>query len=138
MKAIRIVDAEGPNPAYNKKAATEAKLKGKAYEVPKTVTHKAGDTVDDPDCWILCVVPVPLCKPSDDECKAKVEKYLSHPARKAQIAKLKKMASPAVFKTLPKGMQQYVTTVAAKWLDAKEQPPEVASKDADTKPSPKK
>lgn len=136
MKAIRLVDAVGPNPAYDKAEAKAAKQRGENYDMPADITHKAGDIVDDPDCWILCVLPKPLCKPEDDQCKKKVHDYLSHPSRKTQLAKLKQMASPAVFQKLPKSMQSYVKTVAAKWLDSSEQPlPAAGEKDS---PSPKK
>ena len=122
MKAIRIVDALGPNPAFDKAAAKAAKAKGEKYPISPDVTYRAGEVIEDPDCWILCVLATPVCRPEDDECKEKVNAYLNHPSRKSELAKLKRMASPSVFKDLPKGLQEYVNVVAKKWLPANEQP----------------
>lgn len=131
MKAIRIVDAVGPNPAYDKAAAKAAKAKGEKYPISADVTYKAGEVVEDPHCWILCVLATPVCRPEDDDCKAKVDAYLKHPSRKSEMEKLKRMASPSVFKDLPNGLQEYVTVVAKKWLKPSEQP--AALKTDDTK-----
>ena len=115
MKASRIVDCHGLNPGYDHREKLRVEAAGGQYSIDKQIHYKAGTINEHPDVWRLCCLPKPLCRPLDDECKAKVEEFLSHPARKSHLAKLKRLASPEVFEKLPKGMQDYVRAISEKW-----------------------
>lgn len=119
MKAIRLIDCVGPNPAYSRDTARAARRQGVSYDVSPHIEHAAGTYSEHPDCWILCCQPEPKMAPDDDECRDKVDKFLNHPSRKAQLARLKELSKPEVLKQLPQGLQGYVKAVSTKWLDKK-------------------
>ena len=123
MKATRIVDCRGPNPGYDANAKKAAEANGETYGVPEHIQYKAGSVNEHPDVWMLCVMEPPKCTPLDDDCRKIVEKYFNDPHRKAELAKLKSLCVPEVFRTLPKGLQDYVRVVAPKWLKDVELPP---------------
>lgn len=115
MKATRLVVCYGPNPAFDKAAAAIAKARGEKYGMPADIRYEAGTINEHPDVWVLCVLSTPTHAPADAECHAKVAAYLNHPARAAQLAKLKRMAEPEVYKHLSEGMKSYVDGVLKKW-----------------------
>lgn len=117
MKAIRLVAQTGTHPAYNRKAARAAKAAGQSYHIQPTITYDAGTECDHPHCWIHCCTPQPTMAPADDECANKVHEFLNHPRRKAQLRRLKNMASPALFAKLPEDLKTYVKTLSEKWAD---------------------
>lgn len=116
MKAIRLVVCYGPNPAFDKDAAAIARANGEAYDVPADIKYEPGTINEHPDAWILCVMAKPLCAPADEACRVKVRKYLNHPARAKQMARLKQMATPQVYQQLPDSLKKFVDEVGPKWL----------------------
>lgn len=116
MKAVYLKDSVGPNPAFSRKAARAAKRRKEKYDVPATIEIKAGTENEHPDCWILCCLPEPVCRPADGDCHERVTAFLESPERKAQLARIKQMAQPAVFEKLPKELQEYVKAIHEKWF----------------------
>jgi hypothetical protein len=114
MKAILLQPMTGPNPGYVIEDARAAKAAGEPY-VSDEIEFPEGTVIDHPLCWVHCCRPDPVMAPHDDECKAKVHAYLSHPRRKALLAQLKHMSTPAVFEKLPRGLKNFVQSMAKKW-----------------------
>lgn len=115
MKARRIKETRTFNPAWDAKKHHAAKRSGKAYEIPMLITFPVGTIQEGSDCVLQCCLPDPTMIPADEECHAAVVAFLTHPGRKKQMAKLKKMLIPQIFDKLPKGLQDYVKSVNAKW-----------------------
>jgi hypothetical protein len=115
MKATRLVALIGPHPAYNRTAARAAKAAGKEYTIEPTITYPAGSVCEHPHSWIHCCTAQPTMAPADDECRVRVHYFLNHPRRRAQLTRLKSMASPEVFAKLPQDLQHYVATLRDKW-----------------------
>jgi len=90
MKAIRLRDAKCRNPAYDRRKSARRVLEG-GEPIPHTLECKAGEEVDTPDAWKLCLGADPLLAPADDECRAAVLKVLNSPGRKAELENLKLM-----------------------------------------------
>lgn len=65
-KLIRY-DCVTPNPAWSAKKAMQAKVKGRAYSVPKTLPLKFGTVVDHPDAYLL--VQMGQAIPEDEACR---------------------------------------------------------------------
>ena len=118
MKARRIRETTGLNPAFVARSYWAAKRAGKEYDIDIETTYKVGTIAEGPGVLVQCALAEPTMVPADEECHAAVKKFLEHPARKAQFAKLKAMADPAVFDKLPKGLQDYVRAVSDKWKDS--------------------
>jgi len=114
MKATLLQPMSGPNPAYVIEEARIAQAAGKPYIEP-VIEFAEGTLVDHPLCWVHCCRPIPVMAPADAECRAKVDAYLNHPGRKALLAQLKHMATPAVFEKLPSGLKTFVQSMSEKW-----------------------
>lgn len=115
MKAIVLTELTGPNPAYSRRAAVRARKRGEEYSIPKIVVHKVGDEIDHPDVHIHCCTSPPKCRPADDECTQAVHRFFNDPKRKRRLAQLKRMAQPAVLRTLPKDLREYVAMAMPKY-----------------------
>lgn len=81
MKAIRTVDGLAVNPVFSSAERRRARVEGTPYDVPEFITMPAGQEIDCPDCWRLCVKG--LAVPNDDECRAKFFEVVGDPGRKA-------------------------------------------------------
>lgn len=137
MKAIVLTELTAPNPAFNRREARAAKRRGEKYPIPRTVTLQPGDEIDHPDVHIHCCTSPPKCRPSDAECTQAVHRFFNSPKRKARLLQLKQMAAPAVLKTLPKELQEYVAMALPKYADELqqlEQPADVINSAGDTIP----
>lgn len=66
MKARLIRDTSRPNPAYDKRAAHEARKAGQKYSVPQETPVPKGTEIDHPDAWWL--VKMGMALPLDAEC----------------------------------------------------------------------
>ena len=115
MKARRITDTRGFNPAFNVKAFHAAARQGKEYPIAQLVTYPAGSIAEGSGVVLQCTLPQPTMVPADEECHAAVVAYLTHPARRDAMDRLKKMKVPEVFNQLPKGLQDYVRSINEKW-----------------------
>lgn len=99
MKAVRIKDAEIVNPLYSAEAHREARRAGQSYLTPRFLKQPAGQVVDDPDCWMQCVLGT--MAPADDECRKAVESHLGSARRKQLIEKIKALRAADGVNRLP-------------------------------------
>ena len=113
MKAVRIRETRGLNPAFSPRGYYRALKEGREYEFNLEVTYSEGSIAEGPEVVVQCLLPEPTMIPADEECHAAVSKRLN--AMKDRLAKLKKMAAPEVLKTLPPGLQKYVRVLSEKW-----------------------
>ena len=118
MKAIRIAETTGFNPAFNARSYWAAKRAGKTYEIPHDITYPVGSYAEGRGVLVQCTLPDPTMVPADEECHAAVLKYLTSEAVRDRFEKLNQMAAPEVFEKLPQGLQQYVRIVNNKWKDS--------------------
>ncbi len=118
MKAERIKETTGMNPAFVPRSYHRAKAAGEVYEIPPEITYPVGSIADGRGVLIQCVLPEPTMVPADAECHAAVREYLESPGLRRQFEKLQQMGAPEVFDTLPKGLQKYVRAVLDKWQDS--------------------
>lgn len=90
MKARTIVETEGPNPEFSHAAYHAACAAGTVYPVPHTLRYPPGRELDDRQAWILCIPghanAKPVAEPADDECRAKVERWMTQ--RRARLGVL--------------------------------------------------
>lgn len=113
MKAVRIKEMTGMNPAFSVRDYYRAQRAGREYEIPLEVTYKEGSVVEGPEVVIQCVLPNPTMIPADKECHDAVMKRLGK--MKARLEKLRKLAAPEVLEGLPSGLQKYVRVLSEKW-----------------------
>lgn len=86
MRAILIIDSEGPNPYFNPRVPT------KRITNWPSVVHPAGTILVGDNCWIHCVPDhrdVIRAVPDDDEC---AERVVQHDARMAPMLAARKRA----------------------------------------------
>lgn len=115
MKATRLVEMSGINPAFNPDLHRAALRGGEPYSVPAEITYPAGSTAEGDDVFVHCTCPEPTMVPADEECHERVVRYFSSDKVKDRLQKLQKMATPEVFKHLTPELQHYVRVVSEKW-----------------------
>lgn len=128
MKATRLKPGQMVNPYYSAEVKRAAKSRGEAYDIPAFLNLPVGETVDDPDCWKLCVGEDPVMKPADDECREKVLSVMSEPKRIAFLRNLQRQNQSEVRKQMPKGQIEWLDSMLETYgaeidkLDAKPAP----------------
>lgn len=99
MQAVLLTDQETVNPIY---------LASKDRSGIKPIlVIPAGEVIEDPDCWRLCVIGA--ASPHDDECRARALKFTGNPARIALLGKIRALIAA-------EGVQQ-LDAKTKKWLD---------------------
>lgn len=83
MKCVLMVECETTNPLYL--SLPKAERKG----ITPIVKLPAGEVIDHPDAWRLCVIG--KASPHDDECRERVLRHMGNPARVALLAKIRAM-----------------------------------------------
>jgi hypothetical protein len=128
MKAKRLVDGKIVNPFFSYEKRKEARAKGQPYDVQKFLICPAGEVVDDPDCWTLCIGDDAVMVPVDEECRQAVLNAMTEPKRVAFLRNLQRQNTPEMRKQMGKGQLE--------WLDEmlKSYGGEVAA--LDSKPAP--
>lgn len=111
MKAKRLVPGQIVNPFYSNQAKADARAAGLPYDVAPFLTLPAGEIVDDPDCWKLCLGESPVMKPHDDECKDKVLEVMGSEKRTAFLRRLKSMSHPDVKKQMGKSQVEWLESM---------------------------
>jgi len=118
MLAIRIKETVEFNPAFSPKASARAKMAREEYNIPCLIRFPIGSEASGDGVVIQCILPQPTMRPADGECHKAVTEYLSHPARREHLKKIKRMAQPEILATLPSGLQRYITSVNNKWEES--------------------
>ncbi len=118
MKAIRIKETTGFNPAFSAKEASRARHAKTEYNIPCILKYEVGTEATGDGIVVQCILPQPTMRPADKECHEAVVQYLSHPARREHMEKLQRMSEPTVLNSLPAGLRKYVESVNAKWADS--------------------
>ena len=125
MKAKRLVEGQIVNQFFSHEKRREARSKGQRYDVKQFLTFPAGDIVDDPDCWKLCIGDNAVMVPFDDECRQTVLKAMSEPKRMAFLRNIKRQNTPELRKQMSKGHLEWLEDmlesygIEAENLDAK-------------------
>jgi hypothetical protein len=99
VKAKLLTDAEMVNPAY------EVAIDKTGIE-PR-ITVPAGETIDNPDAWMLCSIGT--AAPEDDECSARLIQEMGDPARKRLLEQVRRLRAAS-------GVQQ-LDGKSKKWLE---------------------
>ena len=99
MKAKLISNEEMVNPLYL--AASDR------TGIQPRLTLPAGQIIDDPQAWVLCVVGKAV--PADDECRSRVAQHLGDGKRKAMLSNVRKLRAANGVKQLDKN--------TLKWLE---------------------
>lgn len=110
MKAKRLVPGQIVNPHFSHSKRREAIEQGQPYDVVPFLNLPAGEIVDDPDCWKLCIGDETVMAPADEECRQAVLNALGSPRRKTFIDNLRRQNHPEVRKQMSKGQLE--------WLDS--------------------
>lgn len=108
MKAKRLVDGQIVNPFFSHEKRREAKASGQPYDVSPFLVLKAGEVVEDPDVWKLCLGANPVMAPVDDECKSAVLAAMSDPKRQQFLRQLKRMDAADVRKQMNKSQLEWI------------------------------
>ncbi len=119
MKAIRIKEMTGQNPAFNPKLYFAALAADEAYDVPPEITYPVGSITEGRSGLRCCLMPEPTAVPFDDECRAAVLERLESPSVKNRMEQIRKMAQPSVFEKLPISDQARVKSIVDKWDGSK-------------------
>ncbi len=117
MKAKLLNNEEMVNPVYLETPANERRGVAQVIPIP------AGEVIDSPDAWMLCVVGKAV--PADDECKARYDKYLGDPRRKQLLEQVKRLRAANGVKALDKKTLkwlEYMEATYATELGLKESP----------------
>ena len=110
MKAKRLAPGQMVNPFFSNDAKRAAKDRGETYDVVPFLTLPAGEIVDDPECWKLCIGDRPVMTPADDECRQKVLDAMGSDKRQAFLRNLARQNQPEVRKQMGKSQLE--------WLDS--------------------
>jgi hypothetical protein len=132
MKAKTLAESQMVNPEYSSAEHEAARMRGDVYAVAQFLTIPAGELVDDPECWRLCVGSSPHMTPADDECKAKVLAVMEDPQRVAFLQKIKRLGQPTVRKQLKKKGLEWLKAMEEAYKDEL-----AAMEPADVKPKQK-
>jgi len=111
MKAKRLVDGKIVNPFFSYDKRKEARAKGQPYDVKPFLTVPAGEVVDDPDCWKLCVGENAVMVPVDDECKQAVLNAMNDTKRVAFLRNLQRQNHPDVRKQMGRSQVEWLDTM---------------------------
>jgi hypothetical protein len=87
MKCIRTVPGRAINPLFSRDEKNRVEAAGDMYDSLEFLDLPAGQVVDNPDAWKLCVLGKAL--PEDEACRKKVMAYLTAPKREAIVADIK-------------------------------------------------
>lgn len=110
MKAKRVVSGQMVNPFFSNDERRKAKERDEVYDVVPFLTLPAGEIVDDPDCWKLCLGDRAVMTPADDECRDKVLAAMGSEKRLAFLRNLARQNQPEVRKQMGKSQLE--------WLDS--------------------
>jgi len=94
MRAILIIDCEGPNPHFDPK-------REEGPDNLQTIVIPAGAAISGRMAWIHCVpdfCDVVRARPDDDECQAAVDRHLNR-VNKVLAARSAQQAASAAFTT---------------------------------------
>lgn len=108
MKAKRLVPGQIVNPFFSNDAKRTAKERGEVYDVVPFLTLPAGEIVDDPDCWKLCLGDKAVMTPADDECRDKVLAAMGSEKRQAFLRNLARQNKPEVRKQMGKSQLEWL------------------------------
>lgn len=108
MRAKRRVPGQIANPHFSSQAQQEASMAGKPYDTVPFLTLPAGEIVDDPDCWRLCLDTDAPLVPYDDECRQAVLAAMNSKTRKAFLDNLRRQNHPEVRKQMSKGQIEWL------------------------------
>lgn len=115
MKAVRIKETVGRNPAFNQRDYYRAQREGREYEVELFITYAVGSVAQGRDVVIQCTLPDPTMVPADEECHATVLARLHTPGMRDRLEKLEVMSTPEVFEKLTPALKKYVQVLSDKW-----------------------
>ena len=108
MKAEYIKPARGANPLYSSKSKRAATKSGQEYLIDPYVEIPVGYIEEGPLVWSHCVPghlnAPPICKPADDECKARVQKWMEI-ERPKKIESIRQMLHPNNYSKMSKKQQ---------------------------------
>ncbi|TWT57254.1 hypothetical protein KOR42_06120 [Thalassoglobus neptunius] len=111
MKARYIREAKAINPLYDVREHRRAKAEGRDYDVDQLITIPIGFEEEGPQCWAHCCPGYkgepPVCEPADDECRARVQKWMEV-ERPMQLDRIRQAAHPANLKKMKPKEQQHI------------------------------
>lgn len=108
MKAKRLVEGEIVNPFFSHEKRREAISKGQPYDVKPFLKLPAGEIVDDPNCWRLCVGDNAVMVPVDDECRQAVLNAMQEPKRLAFLRNLARQNTPEIRRQMGKAQLEWI------------------------------
>lgn len=113
MKAKRLFPAEMRNQYFSFERRREALAAGQPYDVQPFLILPAGEVVDDPDCWKLCIGDDAVMVPVDDECRAAVLAAMSAPKRLAFLRNIQLQNKPEIRKQATRGHLEWIDEMMA-------------------------
>lgn len=111
MKAEYIRPAKAVNPLFSNKEKRKAKEAGEEYGIEPYIEIPVGYVEEGKFCWTHCVPghlnEPAVCKPVDDECKARVQKWMDV-ERPREIESIRQMLHPSNYSKMSKKQQGHL------------------------------
>lgn len=111
MKAEYITTARAVNPLYSSKDKRAAKETGKEYAINPYIEIPVGYVEEGPLVWTHCVPghlnAPPVCKPIDNECRDRVQKWMKV-ERPKELESIRQMLHPSNYSKMSKKQQGHL------------------------------
>lgn len=118
MKAELIKEGRAVNPAYDSREHRQCKKRGEKYGIPMYLTLPVGFQMDDPLCWCHCCPghkgAPPIAKPTDDECRRKVDDWMTR-ERPKRLEQIRQMARPENLRKMKTREREQIKDLAASY-----------------------
>ena len=113
MQAIRTVEQDGHNPAFDARAYALARVGGPDYDEQPTIVYPVGSIIEGRAALRACLQRNPKAVPFDAECLEAFQKALATPGLKERMEAIRNRK--AVIEQLPKRTQAEYRAAIDHW-----------------------